>query len=240
MELHLFLEMICVSLAITTLIFSYPLYLKNKDIHALFWMVCWGIWMAVLSLLHSTISIFCTSPDIFITKTGIFERILFTLLVMLCVYPGTSKEEKFLFLKKKNWIYLLIAISIYSIFLFALLPKTIFDSFIYGPIENYIVIIQLLIIGIVFGRLVDIVSKWAKILRWAIAGVLLNSVCSALSTNLYDPFFYTGHVFKIISYGFVLFSISYVWYKISIFNGSTLSQIINAHYGHHYKSSISI
>ena len=69
MEIHLFLEILCVGIAYTSLVFSYPLYAKNKDVHALFWFVCWGLWMGTISLLHIAISAFCLCPDVFIPAT---------------------------------------------------------------------------------------------------------------------------------------------------------------------------
>jgi len=240
MVLHLFLEILCAGIALTTVIFSYPLYLKNKDVHALFWFVCWGFWIGIISLLHITISFFCSCPDTFIPATGSFERSLSCIMIMLCIYPGQSKEEHFIFLKKKYWIYSLIALSIYLTFILSMLPPETFHTFFPDTIKRYIEISQIIVIAIIFGRLVDIVTKWATILRWSIAASLIGSVTLFLSGDIYSSVFYIGHIFKILSYSVMLFAIVYVWYKISIHNGNTLKQIVGAYYGTHHRSPVNI
>lgn len=240
MVYHLFLEILCSGIAFTTLIFSYPLYVKNRDVHALFWFVCWGLWIGLISLLHVSIGLFCSYPDTFIPATGSFERLVSCILIMLCVYPGQSKEERFIFLKKKYWIYALISLTIYLTFVLCLLPSDTFKSIFPDTIRNYLEITQMVVVAVIFGRLVDIVTKWANILRWSIACSLIASVVLYLSGDVYSLVFYIGHIFKVLSYATMLFAISYVWYRISIYNGNTLKQIVGAYYGSRHKSPVNI
>lgn len=232
MNHHLFIELLCISLSSSALIFSYPLYKNNKDIHALFWMVSWGLWMTVIAILHIMMQYFYIMPQSVLIRSEIFERLLCAFLIMFCVYPGTSKEEPFLFIKMKYWIYSLITIAVLSTFLFKFIPDKVYSLIPVEHTSDCLIVFQLITISIIFGRLIDIVSKWAGILRWASAGVLLSAICAALSDVKCDSFCHMDHVFKILTYLFVLHSIVYVWYKIGTYNGNTMKQIISAHYGH--------
>jgi hypothetical protein len=112
-------------------------------------------------------------------------------------------------------------------------------SFAYSPVVPestngimiFIKVIKIIIISIVFGRLVDIVSIWARILRIALFFILLSSISSLYSITSYDILFYVTHILKITCYTTMMVAITYLWVRITTYNGNTLKQIIGVYYG---------
>ena len=228
MNFHFILELITVVLAMSTIVFSYPLYKKHSETDSLYWFVKWGIWMSCFSLIHAMLSLTCYSQIIFINCSEDIERIINATLVMLCVYPGKGDQNLFFNIHLKTWFNILMPV----IMLIVLALSFVSNNYI--PSDHLTIsfkIIQIIFISIIFGRLVDIISIWAKILRWALFFMVMASISSLYSNQLYDSMFYVGHIFKIACYTTMMIAITYMWYRISTFNGNTLKQIIGTYYG---------
>ena len=138
MDFHFIIEMIAVVLALSTIVFSYPIYKKHSDVPSLFWFVSWGIWMGTFSLVHIILSVFSYSPNVFINCSSDIERIISAILIMFCIYPGKKQEEIFFYFKRKTWLLILMPTIILFTFGLSIIP------------ENYILTKNITIIFKVF------------------------------------------------------------------------------------------
>lgn len=200
MEFHFTIELFCALIGLTVFLLSWPLYKEYKS-DCLFWFSVWGLILGGLSFFHAVISYFplCNIPDYkLLPFTYLPERIGDSIITMLCVYPAKKKISTALLLLA--CFILIILIGIVSEI------ESIRKELIGRPQE----ILQIIPAAIVFGRLLNTITPWGKILRYGTLTILLGGIIMGFSNNLYDIEFNSAHVFKLISYLFMLFAILYL------------------------------
>ena len=176
MWIHFTMEMVCSMMGIAVFMLSYPLYIKNKEFTSLYWFSMWGIWLGVFTLIHTIVGVVTKSTEVGIPLTHVQERVGSLILAMWCVFPGQSKETKWLRFKKKFWIFLIFGALFASSILFSSL--TSLSVIKQGVINRPQEIIPLCVSCLVLGRLIGVTSAWGKILKLSVlnAGIGIATV----------------------------------------------------------------
>jgi len=176
MWIHFTIGIICGVMGIIVFALSYPLYLRNKDFTSLYWFSMWGVWLGILTLIHVIVGVMGHCPDTWIPFSHVQERVGSLILAMWCVFPGQSKETKWLRFKKKFWIFLIFGALFASSILFSSL--TSLSVIKQGVINRPQEIIPLCVSCLVLGRLIGVTSAWGKILKLSVlnAGIGIATV----------------------------------------------------------------
>lgn len=213
MLLHFMMELSCGLIGIVVFLFSYPLYVSNKDFASLYWFGTWGLWLGLLTITHSMMMLMLPAEQTWIYYTYLPERVAFSVLALLCVCPGSSKEIFIYGIKKRVWIFfgffMLLAVNV----IFGILitdKQMITDTLIGRPQE----IIPLCVSCLVYGRLLDTTTKWSKIIRHAVFLSIIGNAIMLFSHKLYDFQFVVSHGFKLVAYLFMFYALAYLLHNI--------------------------
>ena len=213
MLLHFMMEFACGIIGVTVFLFSYPLYMRNKDFTSLYWFGTWGLWLGLLTITHSITSLLLPYEQNWLYYTYLPERVGFSILAMLCVYPGSSKEIVIYGIKKRVWIFIgfCVLFMINTAFGVLITDKLIITNGVIGRPQE---IIPLCMACLVYGRLSNVTTKWGKIIKCVVFLSMISNAIMLFSHKLYDFQFIVSHGFKLIAYFFMFYALIYLLQNI--------------------------